>query len=60
MKKWGLFLSKYGGFKSKMGKKMPGKIFEKKHVKQGLSFIDRHNHFFNKLKKSAFFTIFIK
>ena len=60
MKKDGIFLSKYGGFKPKMGKKMTGKIFETKHEKKGLSSIDRRNHFFNKLKKSAFFTIFIK
>ena len=33
MKKGGIFLSKYGGFKSKMGKKIPEKNFEKKHVK---------------------------
>ena len=34
--------------------------FRKKPEKKGLSSIDRRNHFFNKLKKSTFFAIFIK
>ena len=53
-------ISIYGLFKPKIAKKMPRKFFEKNVEKRGLSSIDRRNHFFNKLKKSAFFAIFIK
>ena len=53
-------ISIYGLFKPKIAKKIPRKFFEKNVEKKGLSSIDRRNHFFNKLKKSAFFAIFIK
>ena len=53
-------ISIYGLFKPKITKKMSRKFFEKNVEKRGLSSIDRRNHFFNKLKKSAFFAIFIK
>ena len=53
-------ISIYGLFNPKIFKKMPRKFFEKNVEKRGLSSIDRRNRFFNKLKKSAFFAIFIK